>query len=365
MSDGDKLNGRWRFVEATVMEIVTNARVLLGQLPMVALCVGMAVQAQEEKKPSQYQSASFYFENDMFGSTDRLYTNGVKLTLLSKDVREMTKLPAWARAMRDRISLFRRSGHTSNFGVSIGQSIFTPEDIVETALIEEDVPYAGWLYGSVSLHHKSEIKLHVLELTLGIVGPEALGEDAQNTVHRLRDLQTAEGWANQLETEPGIILTYEQKRRWFDDFGGGAIGGDVIPSFSFSLGNVLTQATLGATFRVGHSVPTDFHGTRIRVSGAAMPPGGGILTDPDKSLSVYVFAGVEGRAVARNIFLDGNTFTDSHSVDREVFVGEAELGAALCWRGWRLTYAQVFRTEEFERQDKGHSFGSLNVTYSF
>jgi len=37
---------------------------------------------------------------------------------------------------------------------------------------------------------------------------------------------------------------------------------------------------------------------------------------------MYLFAFVDGRAVGRDIFLDGNTFTDSHSVTRKTFVGD-------------------------------------------
>lgn len=38
---------------------------------------------------------------------------------------------------------------------------------------------------------------------------------------------------------------------------------------------------------------------------------------PPPEWEAYVFAGAEGRGVASNIFLDGNTFEDSHTVDRE------------------------------------------------
>jgi len=51
----------------------------------------------------------------------------------------------------------------------------------------------------------------------------------------------------------------------------------------------------------------------------------------------YVFAGVEGRAVARDIFLDGNTFQKSPSVDKEPLVGELAVGAALLFPGGRLS----------------------------
>ena len=56
-------------------------------------------------------------------------------------------------------------------------------------------------------------------------------------------------------------------------------------------------------------------------------PGGGYFRRK-KGFNWYLFAGLEGRAVFRNIFLDGNTFTDSHSVDSKHFVGDIQAGLA-------------------------------------
>lgn len=78
-----------------------------------------------------------------------------------------------------------------------------------------------------------------------------------------------------------------------------------------------------------------------------------------------MFAGLEGRAVLYNIFLDGNAFTDSHSVDKEPFVGDLQAGLVVQWNRFRITYTQIFRTKEFEGQDSGDIFGSLSFSYHF
>jgi hypothetical protein len=259
-----------------------------------------------------------------------------------------------------------RPGFTNNVGLSIGQSIFTPEDTDEDDLIRDDRPYAGWLYGAVSLHHKSRAVLHFLEIQAGIVGPYAFGEEAQNGVHKLRGLHEAEGWEHQLETEPGLIVTYEQKRRmpaWEDS----GLNADLIPGVRVSLGNVLTEAAAGATVRLGHNLPRDFHGNRIRSSGYALPP-----TQPGEAnawngpVRFYVFAGAEGRYVAQDIFLDGNTLRDSHSVDREPFVAEMEAGAGIGHGDWRLTYTHVWLTRQFKGQ-RGtyHTYGAISLSILF
>jgi hypothetical protein len=79
----------------------------------------------------------------------------------------------------------------------------------------------------------------------------------------------------------------------------------------------------------------------------------------------YLFAGVDGRIVGRDIFLDGNTFQDSRSVDKKRLVGDASLGAALLFPWGRLSYVHTFRSEEFDGQDSFAEFGSVNLSVRF
>jgi lipid A 3-O-deacylase len=68
---------------------------------------------------------------------------------------------------------------------------------------------------------------------------------------------------------------------------------------------------------------------------------------------------------ARNIFLDGNTFEDSRSVDKKILVGDLEAGIAITFGDVRLAYTHVYRTEEFHGQEDADLFGTLNLTIRF
>lgn len=79
----------------------------------------------------------------------------------------------------------------------------------------------------------------------------------------------------------------------------------------------------------------------------------------------YLFAGAQGRAVARDIFLDGNTFSSSHSVDKKTFVADFQAGAAVIYRGVRLAATQVYRTREFDGQPQADRFGAISLSVRF
>ena len=65
------------------------------------------------------------------------------------------------------------------------------------------------------------------------------------------------------------------------------------------------------------------------------------------------------------MFLDGNMFRDSHSVNRKPFVGEAQAGIAAQWGNFRVSLGQVLRSKEFDGQAGSQSFGSLALQYQF
>jgi len=74
---------------------------------------------------------------------------------------------------------------------------------------------------------------------------------------------------------------------------------------------------------------------------------------------------VQGRGVVHDIFLDGNTLRDSHSVDRKPFVADLLAGATLGYSGMKLSFAKVLRTREFRGQPHDHRFGSITLSYAF
>jgi hypothetical protein len=147
----------------------------------------------------------------------------------------------------------------------------------------------------------------------------------------------------------------------------GALGLDIVPHAGVSLGNVQTFANVGATMRVGFNLPSDF-GIEVIAGGAAT---NSPLDDRDPRVgarprgSLFVFGGIDGRAVARDIFLDGNTWVDSPSVDKESLVGDSYWGVGVVLRKWQITYTYVVRSKEFKAQREVNQFGSVTISRAF
>lgn len=312
---------------------------------------------------------TFTTENDRYAipPTDRHYTNGLRLSWLSPPTRgipeAVTRFTDWPSLLflgREWVPKSRR------WAVIAGHSIFTPKDTEATGLVANDRPYAGWFYFGASLNTvredatTGEATQDTVELDLGIVGPYAGGEEVQNTWHDIIGVERARGWDNQIHTEPGAMVTFERKWRTGSvdlPFG---LEVDAIPSVTFTGGNVLTAAAAGATVRIGDSLATDFGPPRIRPS---LP--GYESFERTGGFGWYLFAGAEGRAVAHNIFLDGNTFRSSHSVDRNVLVGDFQLGLTVFIGRARISLTHVIRTEEFAGQPQPDRFGSISVSWQF
>ncbi len=121
-----------------------------------------------------------------------------------------------------------------------------------------------------------------------------------------------------------MALIYERKWRNLAEFRESGFGIDLTPHLGGSLGNVGTYLNTGITLRFGKDLSNDFGPPRIRPS----LPGSGFFV-PRNTFGWYLFAGVDGRAIAYNIFLDGNADGDSLSVDKEPLVADIQVGAVV------------------------------------
>ncbi len=318
----------------------------------------------------KYQTFFIYFENDIFGETDKHYTNALKLTWLSSDLTEYdedTRLPRWGLPLLRHLPLINRPGFQRNVGLSLGQNIYTPEDISRSDLIKNDRPYAGWTYLSLTFHVKNVTQMDVFEVTLGIVGPSSLAKQSQRTIHRWIESQEPKGWDHQLRNEPGLIIGWQRSWRLFSAGMGKGFGFDFIPRIGAVVGNVSTHANLGGEVRFGYHLPFDFGTSFIRSGSGIEAPVD--IADPRlrlrENFGIHLFIDVDARAVARNIFLDGNTWKESHSVDRKRLVADMAAGISILYKRIKLSYAHVYRTKEFDGQNKAQAFGSVTLAMTF
>ena len=72
-------------------------------------------------------------------------------------------------------------------------------------IVENDRPYAGYLYLGMGYHTRDNKQLDTIEFNLGIVGPWSQADETQDFVHDIRGIEKFQGWHNQLENRREII----------------------------------------------------------------------------------------------------------------------------------------------------------------
>ncbi|VAW95938.1 Putative outer membrane protein [hydrothermal vent metagenome] len=300
---------------------------------------------------------SIQLENDFFAqSGDRYYTHGTEVSRVV-----MGEPSPWLKDISNLFPAFESDGVTIGVNYSMGQKIFTPDNTRAKELVVDDRPYAGYLYFTAAVLSRISRQNNIdtanlIEFTLGVVGPSALGEEVQTGYHDLIGIDSPNGWDNQLKDEPALGLSYT--RFWRHIKPSSMVDYGMTPHVNITLGNVYTYAASGVMFRFGTHLNNDLFPPNIR-------PGfpGLSFFSPRQQNSWYLFAGIEGRMVARNIFLDGNTFKDSHSVDKKLLVGDFQYGVVFQRGRIRFSISNMIRTKEFKGQKDNTNFGAVNISF--
>lgn len=297
-------------------------------------------------------------ENDSLGNgADKNYTSGVRLSYLNTQQKPIQLI----KQLDKTIPLFAFNDTTAAT-YSLGQNLYTPDNITTPNQVPGTRPWAAFLYGSVGLSTVIDNYVDDMELTAGVVGPWAQGEESQKYIHSLIDGDDAKGWSNQIDTEPGFILSW--KRRWpqllVHEWGDFVLS--IEPNAGGSIGNVYTLAETGLILHLTPSADR-WQDTPLLVRPSI--PGSGFFQSKNRGIGWYFFSGAQGRAIARNIFLDGNTFENSYDVDKKNFVVDFNAGIALTIKDVRLSYTLIYRSKEFKSQLDDSFFGAASVGYRF
>jgi hypothetical protein len=242
--------------------------------------------------------------------------------------------------------------------------IFTPEDITKKELIVDDRPYAGWSFIETGFHKSTKDSLQSIYLQLGFVGPLSQAEEIQKYIHELTGSDLPQGWENQLKNEFGVNLRYVYNWRYSYDFD--TFESAIVPYVEGDFGNISIQGTGGITARVGWNIPKDFGMSTIATGSEA-----GISTYNNrqnrfaKRWSFALNFNISGSAIARDIFLDGNTFVASHSVDKRYFVGSGGLGFTARYKHFSLDYYFQKHTKHYDIEKIKHGYGSFILSMAF
>jgi len=332
----------------------------LWMAPIAGICITFSTEAFAQAEPPPQTddrgTITFVWENDSFADSDQNYTNGVRFAWLS-GTDEPEGLSRWIA----RNLLGAGDEAVIRRGIAMGHSIFTPNDTSTSAPLPDQHPYAAWLYGEYTALVEQRNEVDQFTVQLGIVGPSAGGEWVQNEFHSLIGAGDAQGWDNQIGDEVGIVISYDRRLRQLAQFGDGGFGMDVTPSLGVTVGNIHTNLHAGLTLRMGQDLDNDYGPPRVAPSLA----GAGYFT-PRDNFSWYVFVGIEGRAVAHNIFLDGSLFRDEDpSVSSNTFVSDLQAGLVVQVLQTQIAFTYVERAEEFEEQTDPQRFGAVSISRKF
>ncbi len=311
--------------------------------------------AQDRVKDQGAPLFSVIVENDLFAGRDGDYTNGLRAEYVAP-AGELSPVLDW---LVDVQPLFDPSTRELRQGVAVSHQIYTAADITDPDPPPDSHPYAGYLGVSTFGAARTETEERTLTLEIGLVGPSAGGAWVQSEWHALLDATEPEGWDVQLKDEVVFELSANRVRRWRGPEAGG-LDTDLIGHAGFSLGTLRTDLSVGATVRIGTGLEAGFLPPRIR---PALGPSS--VFSPPQALAGYVFAGVGVYAIGRDVFLDGNTFRRSRSVDRHPVVADAQAGFAAFIGAHLVTFTYVMRTEQFSGQTRNNAFGAVSVSRTF
>ncbi|MCI5044623.1 MAG: lipid A deacylase LpxR family protein [Aquisalinus sp.] len=291
-------------------------------------------------------------ENDYVFNQDRDYSSGFQLDYVSPAKQGRDGLTG--RIARD--VLQATSSDPVRKRIAVGQYIFIPEDTSSPGTPGGQHPYAGFLYGTYGvLAQKGQDRLDSFHIQVGLTGEPSLAEEVQDVFHNAFGDDEAQGWDSQLDTELAFAATYDQARK-YPVFQWGDLESEVIANAGLTAGTLLTQAHVAANWRLGFDLGDDFGPVKL------YPYVSAGQWDNQSRLSGYIYLGGTVRAVARDIFLDGNTFSDSESVDKEFFVPDWNAGAVVQLGVAQVSFTYQERGQSYETQDTPHKTASVNFS---
>jgi len=309
-------------------------------------------------------------DNDLFTGSDNNYTHGLGISLITKEI-STYRVGHPYRIWDDFWSFLPfmdDPGTVRQAAWTLGQEVFTPDDISLPDPPPDDQPYAGILYLNSTLYATGPRHSHAWNLRLGLVGPSSRAEEAQTEIHEWIGSDEPEGWDHQLPDEMLVNADYNFAYEWLRAGGGDGIEARLVPMSGASLGNYFTGASGALYGELGWNLPEVIGLSTLRRGSSLRPsvdPFAAASAQRNEPPSFSLYGGLGLFAVMHFLPLDGTVFEDSPSVDSEPLVGYGTAGFAFTFRGLALGYSYTYLTDTFEGQVESADYGTLTLAWSY
>jgi len=284
----------------------------------------------------------FITDNDLYTSSknDMYYTNGLELfyRFLSKSDNEK---------LSKKITEFR-----------IGQYIYNPRYINLEARDENNRPFAGYLFAEAgrSFFYKSESVLKT-DFQLGYMGPNAFGEEMQETFHKTIGYKKVYGWENQVKNALAVQAHVMYSKKLFPGKHNDFV--DLHFQSEANLGTIFTGVSTGFLSRIGFKKLLPVYDSNLHDASVNAQSQTNIR-------EFYFYAMPSVNYQFYDATIEGSLFNDTSPVTFDLIPlrFNAEFGLKYRHNNWNLSYSFIYRGKELKSHDMNGSFyGSIRLGY--
>ena len=320
------------------MIIQSNTQKMKLKIPVLValLTVSLSASAQNHNKQFGFKS-----DNDAYlaRGQDKYYTNGIFISY-----RFANKQKIENSALAKQITQ-----------LEVGQKMYNAQSGYIPDMVYVDRPITAYLYAGASKHwfYTSENSLS-LGVQLGTIGPNALGRQAQEFIHKLGGFYPPRGWEYQLNNEIGLnfnmAYTHFLQRSPSKKL-------DLSIHTGANLGNTFSGLSAGFTLRTGKM--NSFNATAYNRSN---------LADASSTSEFFFFAKPQLDWVAYDASISGGLFIKDKgpvTFNSKPWVLSQEFGLVFAQKRWSAQLSYTFKTDEINSPAKAHQFGSIATYYQF
>ncbi len=130
------------------------------------------------------QKIGFVLSNDKFADNDKYFTNGIYLN--------------YSKLLPKSFILTKKEDTKLQLSLSLGNEIYSPENLSSTKSSDFDRPYAGWLFGTFQIGSINKNIANFISLETGITGPESYAGKLQVAIHNTFDIAPIPTWTDEI-----------------------------------------------------------------------------------------------------------------------------------------------------------------------
>lgn len=294
---------------------------------------------------SKTKEFGFITDNDLYTSSknDMYYTNGLELFFryLSKNENEK---------INKKITEFR-----------VGQYIYNPRFINETAVDINDRPFTGYLFAEAgrSFFYQSESVLKT-DFQLGYMGPNAFGRETQESFHHIIGYKKVYGWENQLHNALAVQAHVMYSKKLFPGKHNDFV--DLHFQSEANLGTIFDGVSTGFLARVGFKKLLPVYDSNLHDASVSAQPQFDVR-------EFYFYAMPSVNYQFYDATIEGSMFSDTSPVtfELEPLRFNAEFGLKYRHNNFNISYSFLYRGRELKdpetNTNSGYFYGSIRLGF--